>query len=238
MSQPANQFPPTHWSLIAAARDGSERDAAAALDALCRAYWQPLYAFARRRGVLQDEAPDCVQEFLSDFIERGDLIRSSPERGRFRSFLMAAFQNFLVSRQRREMAQKRGGKVNFIALDDLAKEEQWQAAAAGTPAEQLFDRRWAEEIMARTLRRVEGDYERAGSGEMFTAMRPALFGEKTEGLAFLAQRFGITPGGVGAAVFRLRGKFRTVLRDEVSQTVAEPQEVDEEIQYLLTLLAQ
>jgi len=80
MSQPTNQFPPTQWSVIASARDGSERDAAAGLDALCRAYWQPLYAFARRRGSPQDEAPDCVQEFLSDFIARGDLIRSSPER--------------------------------------------------------------------------------------------------------------------------------------------------------------
>lgn len=237
MSTPAPLFPPTQWSLIVAARDGGEAEAARALDKLCRAYWQPLYAFARRRGETADEAPDCVQDFLSHFIERGDLIRSTPERGRFRSFLLTAFQNHLVSLRRRQMAVKRGGGVNFIALEDLAREEQWQTAMAGAGPEQAFDRRWAEEILRRAVGRVDADYRRAGNEALYLALRPALFGEPLESQETLARRFGMTVGGAGAAVFRMRAKFRSILRDEVSQTIAEPQELDGEIQYLLTLLA-
>jgi RNA polymerase sigma factor (sigma-70 family) len=237
MPSPPDHFPPTQWSLIAAAREGTETDAAAALNALCQAYWQPLYAFARRNGAAQDEAPDFVQAFLADFIDRGDLIRSTPERGRFRSFLLAAFQNYLVSQKRRQLAAKRGGRINFIALDDLAREEQWQVAVADTSPERAFDLRWAEQTMSRAMDRVAGDYRRAGTVAMFEALKPALFGEKTAGLQELAARFGITPGGMGAAVFRLRAKFRAILRDEISQTVAAPEEVDSEMHYLLTLLA-
>jgi DNA-directed RNA polymerase specialized sigma24 family protein len=237
MPQPAENFPPTQWSLIAAAREGSEADAASALNTLCHAYWQPLYVFARRRGVPPDEAPDFVQEFLSDFIERGILIRSDPQRGRFRSFLLTAFQNYLTTQRRKQLSEKRGGRVDFVELGEVMREEEWQAGMSDAEPERAFDLRWAEAVMHRAMNRVQGDYERAGNKEIFDAMRPALFGEKIENLKTLGRRFGMTTGGAGAAVFRLRTKFRTVLRDEVGQTVAEQQEVDGEIHYLLSLLA-
>ncbi len=238
-TQPAETFPPTHWSLIAAARDGTERDAAAALDALCRTYWQPLYAFARRRGVPQDNAADAVQGFLSDFIERGDLLRSNPQKGRFRSFLLTAFQNHLVSELRREQAQKRGGDITFVALDDMLREEAWhQKSEAGLGPEQAYDMRWAEETMRRALANVEESYRRGGKMEAFLALRPALLGELAEDVDAVARSLGITVGGVGAAVFRLRAKFREALRVEISQTVASKEELEDEVRYLIKLLAQ
>lgn len=239
MSSADELFPPTHWSLIAAAREGSGADSAAALNSLCRAYWQPLYAFARRRGVTQDNAADVVQGFLSEFIGRGDLVRSDPQKGRFRSYLLSAFQNYLVSELRREKAQKRGGGHTFVALEDREREEAWhQQSAQGMGPEQAYDVRWAQETMRRALAKVENDYRRGGNVASFNALRPALTGEMAEDLGSVGRSLGITAGGVGAAVFRLRAKFREALRFEVSQTVAAPEEIEEEVRYLVTLLAQ
>ena len=236
MPDPSPHFPDTHWSLIVHAREGTETEAAAALDQLCRAYWTPLYAFARKWGIHQDTAPDVVQEFLSRFIDRGDLVRSNPERGRFRSYMLKSFQNFLVSAQRRGTAEKRGGKITFLALEDTMHEERWQAPPGS--AEQAFDRRWAEETMARAMARVAADYARAGQEPLFLAMRPSLMGEAMEDMATLGGRFGLTAGAAASAVFRLKGKIREALRYEVGRTVVSESELDPEIRYLLTLLAQ
>ena len=237
MSLPADQFPPTQWSLIVAARDGDEAGAARALDQLCRAYWQPLYAFARRWGATADAAPDCVQDFLAHFGARGDFTRSTPERGRFRSFLLTAFQNHLTSAHRREQAAKRGGGIDFIALEDLAREEQWQTGVTEAGPEQAYDLRWAEATMTRAMSRMETDYTRAGHEALFTALRPVLTGEQTEQVAVVGSRFGLAPGAARAAVFRMRAKFRDALRSEVQETVTGPEDLAEEVRYLLTLLA-
>ena len=236
MTKPTSSFPDTHWSLIVNVRDGTEAQAAEALDRLCRAYWPPLYAFARKWGVEADSAADAVQEFLAHFISRGDLRRPSPELGRFRSFLLAAFQNHLVSEHRRKTAQKRGGKVIFISLEDAVREERWLAHAGS--AEQAFDLRWAEETMERALAQVGADFERAGNAAIFHALRPTLCGGEVEDMAAAGARVGLSAGAMRSAVFRVRAKFREALRSEVSQTVARAEEVEDEIRYLLTLLAQ
>jgi hypothetical protein len=151
--------------------------------------------------------------------------------------LLAAFQNHLNGAYRREKTQKRGGKVTFIALEDSEREERWQeGASASAGPEEAYDLRWAEETMRRALAGVEEDYRRAGNEELFHALRPALTGEKQEDLASLGQRFGLTAGGAGSAVFRLRARFCEALRHEVSQTVVDHQEVDGEMRYLVTLL--
>lgn len=238
MDSPGRVFPPTQWSLIVAARDAGGEAAEMALDRLCRAYWTPLYAYARRWGADLEAAADHVQEFLSQFVGRGDLVRASPNLGKFRSFLLTAFQNHLNSAYRRAKAQKRGGDVTFIAIEDSEREERWQektGAAAGP--EEAFDLRWAEETMRRALSRVEEDYRRAGNEELFVALRPAITGERKEDLASLGRQFGLSAGAAGSAVFRLRARFREALRHEVSQTVADPEEVPEEMRYLVTLLA-
>lgn len=237
MSEPA-AFPPTRWSLIAAARGGTEVEARDALDRLCRLYWTPLYAYARRWGAAQDAAPDLVQTFLSRFIERGDLIRSDPQKGRFRSFLLGAFQNFLTSDLRREQAQKRGGSFTFVPMGETGREEEWHSGAAqGLGPEEAFDRRWAEEVMGRAIARLETDYRRAGQENTFAVLRPVLAGAPLEDTATLGRRLRMTPGGAGSALHRVRARFRDALLTEVRETVAEPQEADGELRYLLALLA-
>ncbi|MFN0126734.1 MAG: RNA polymerase sigma factor [Verrucomicrobiales bacterium] len=237
---PANHdqsFPATRWSLILhAGADGAEKSGRA-LDELCRTYWRPLYAYARWWGAPQQESPDLVQGFLAAFVSRGDLIRPSPEKGRFRAYLLAAFQNYLVSEKRREQAEKRGGGLTFLSLDEVRSEELWRDhAAAGIDPREAYDRRWAEEAMRQALARVEGDYRRAGSEAACEVLLPALM-NRSEDFAALGERMGVSAGGARSAMHRLRQKLREALRAEVAETVVTPDEVDDEMRYLLDLLA-
>src|SRR5215203_1803710 len=89
-------FPATQWSVVIHASKGSESQARAALESLCRQYWYPLYAFVRRQGRAHHEAEDCTQEFLARLLATGGVARARPERGRFRNFLLGALRNFLL----------------------------------------------------------------------------------------------------------------------------------------------
>ena len=233
----AESFPATHWSIITAAREGNGAEATAALDSLCRTYWRPLYAYARWWGAPREEAPDLVQGFLGHFIARGDLIRSDPEKGRFRSYLLGAFQNHLVSERRREQAAKRGGGRTFLSLEDAQQEEEWRGGAvADMGPQEAYDRRWAEEVLRQAMARVESDYRRAGSDSTCSVLLPALM-DRSDDFASLGERLGVSAGGARSAMHRMRQKLREALRGEIAETVATPQEVDDEMRYLLELLA-
>ncbi|HWB03679.1 MAG TPA: sigma-70 family RNA polymerase sigma factor [Verrucomicrobiales bacterium] len=237
MPNSIQEFPATRWSLISQVRTGSEAEAGAALDKLCHTYWRPLYAFARWWGAPPETAPDLVQGFLSSFIERGDLIRSSPEKGRFRAFLLAAFKNHLISARRREQAEKRGGGLIFVALEDACGEEKWRAAIEQEIGpEEAYDRRWAEEVMIQAMAQVENDYRRAGNETVFAVLKPALTGGGDD-FASLGSRIGLSAGGARSAMHRMRQKLREALRGEIAQTVATPQDLEDEMRYLLGLLA-
>jgi len=237
MSAEAAEFPATRWSLILQVRRGDERAAEAALDKLCRTYWRPLYAYARWWGASQEEAPDMVQGFLGSFIARGDINRSEPAKGRFRAYLLGAFQNHLVSERRKEQAAKRGGGCTFLSLEDAQSEESWRArAGAEMGPEEAYDLRWAEEVLREALARVEHDYQRAGSEKTYAALLPALL-SRGDDFAAMGQRLGVSAGGARSAMHRMRQKLREALRMEVAETVANPQDLEEESRYLLELLA-
>ena len=103
------QFQPTRWSLVVLAARGDAPGAAAALEELCRAYWYPLYVFARRRGLAPEHAADVTQDFFLRLIERNSLGNADPARGRFRTFLLGAMSHVIDDDARRAGAQKRGG---------------------------------------------------------------------------------------------------------------------------------
>src|SRR5690242_10100339 len=116
-------FATTRWSAVLAARGGGSPEAKAALDWLCRAYWYPLYAYVRRCGYQPEEAQDLTQAFFERFIEKDYLHQVAREKGRFRSFLLAALKHFLSDQQDKARAQKRGGRVEFVSLDLAPAEE-------------------------------------------------------------------------------------------------------------------
>jgi RNA polymerase sigma-70 factor (ECF subfamily) len=227
-------FDTTRWSVIAAAR-GSDPDAArAALSTLCEAYWYPLYAFIRRWGADADAARDLTQAFFASILERRDIEQVRPERGRFRTFLLASLKHFLLNEAARERAAKRGGGVvpMPLAFDEAENRYAFEPIDAATP-ESLYERRWALTLVDRVIGAVQARWQQAGRGEEFNVLKASLLGEgPAGGYAAAAQRLGSTEGAIKVAVHRLRKTFRTDLRAAIAETVSDPADVDEELKYL------
>lgn len=222
---------------------GDEVAAHAALTQLCQIYWRPIFAFVCRRGHQLSDAQDLTQDFFM-MILQGDLLqRASPERGRFRSLLLAALQNFLVDAHTRRTAKKRGGEMQFITWDD------WMAEAPSRlrlplqafdrwPAERLFDVRWAATVVERALFRLREECEARGRRRVFDTLCSTLSAEREEiSYQTLGKRLGVAEPTVKRLIYELRRRFRELLRDEVSKTVEKQEEVDDELRYLCAALA-
>lgn len=231
-------FTNTHWSRVRLAADPNEKTRAAeALEYLCRRYWYPLYVYVRRCGHDPDEAQDLTQEFFSQLLQRQDVARADQNKGRFRSFLLAALKHFLCSEWRKTRTIKRGGAYTFFSLDGLGAEERYryEPASDSTP-EILYDRRWALTLFDRALARLEEEWKNAGKEQQYAVFRTFLFcppGEVKYGPA--AAHLGMSTGAAAAAVFRFRQRCSELIRDEVAQTVTTAEELEEDLRYLFSL---
>jgi RNA polymerase sigma-70 factor (ECF subfamily) len=227
-------FRTTHWSVVLAAGRADSAAAREALERLCRAYWYPLYAYVRRRGCSPEDAEDVTQGFFAQLLARQDLATVSPEKGRFRTFLLAALGHYLANEWRRAHRQKRGGGAAVVALDALSAEERYRCepVTAETP-ERLYDRRWAAAVMEQALAALREDYARTGRAELFERLKPALTGA-AGGLARaeLAVQLGISVGAVDVALHRLRRRYGEFIRTIIADTVSRPEDVDAEIREL------
>ncbi len=236
-------FPSTHWSVVlAAGRSQTEPEIAqAALAELCQTYWSPLYSFVRSRGYSVHDAQDLTQSFFAYLIERKIYARVDRQKGRFRSFLLASLKNFLADASDRERTLKRGGGQNFLPLhEEQVKEAESLFQTHGTMSseDQIFDRSWAEALVAAGLERVSADYKDESKEKLFNELRIFLAGgaEPLPAYAELAIRLGMTESTLRSHVTRLRGRYREVLRAEVRRTVDTEAEVDEELHELLRVL--
>lgn len=244
-----SRFHTTQWSLIAAlpgrTEDRDQAQARAALEHLCATYWRPLYTFARCRGSSPDEAQDLTQAFLTRVIETGGLVGATPDRGRFRSYLLGAMKHFMAHARDRERAQKRGGKHTFRTgdLDALEAHVEFQIAGAsqgdpGDPtqdADRAFDRDWAHETTACALRVLADEWASRGKIDEFEAFRPVLTGEGPPRVD-LAASLGMTENAVSVAVHRLRQRYAALVRESVARTVADEADIDDEMRYLIGVL--
>jgi len=242
---PGESLPPsfttTRWSVILrAAGGGTDSERIAALDALCRAYWYPLYAFLRRSGRDPADAEDLVQGFLVRLLDGsllGHISASAP--GRFRAFLLTALKNFATDAYRAANALKRGGDTELIPLETALAEEKWQleADSAGSP-ELAYDRAWANATLAAAQARLRAEHERAGKLPLFEALWPLLSGGGTAaGHEEIAPRLGLSPGAVATAATRLRERYAEAIRAEISHCVGSDAEVDDELNHLLGLFS-
>jgi RNA polymerase sigma-70 factor (ECF subfamily) len=204
---------------------------------LCGIYWYPLYAFIRRQGHDAHEAEDLTQEFFARLLARHDLAAITPEKGTFRSYLLAAVKHFLANEYDRAHAQKRGGGQRVIALDALAADARWrQEPAHNLTPERLFERRWALTVLEHVLGRLEAESRAAGRSPWFDALKESLAGGGESTYAQLGARLGASAGAVKVAAHRLRRRYRQLLREEIAHTVADPAQIDDEIRYLLSCL--
>lgn len=222
------------------AAGGGERSshAEAALAELCQAYWFPLYAYVRRRGHDAHQAEDLTQEFFLQLLAKDSLADVDRRKGKFRAFLLAAMKHFMANQHDRRQAKKRGGGQVILSLDAMKADSRYRLEPSHeqTP-ERLFERQWAIAVLDRVLIRVKEEQKLEGKTALFERLKPFLTaGRSSGGYAQAARELGMTEGAVKVAVHRLRRQYRRLLRDEIAQTVACPEEIDEEISYLLDCL--
>lgn len=235
----AGRFVTTHWSVVLAAGRKSSPQALEALGRLCQTYWYPVYAYLRREGCSPHDAQDLTQEFFARFIARDYLADVRPERGRFRSFLLAALKHFLANERDRLRARKRGGGRPLLPLDARDAETRFALEPADLASpDRLYERRWALTVLEGVLGRLKQEYAQAGKAHLFEALKGALAAGRG-GLPYaeVARRLGSTEEAVKVAVHRLRKRYRELLRAEIAQTVAGPKEVEDEIRHLLAVLS-
>jgi RNA polymerase sigma-70 factor (ECF subfamily) len=230
-------FATTRWSLVAAAGDPAAPRAREALADLCRAYWFPVYAYARRRGHDHHAAQDLTQGFFARLLEKNDLAAADRTRGRFRSFLLTACQHFLANQHDHDTAKKRGGGRAHVPIDCTGADSRttFEPAADDDP-ERVFDREWALGLLDRAVGELRAEYAASGRAKLFDALKDALAGGADVPYAEKARELGMTEGAVKVAVHRLRQRYRDRLRGLIADTVATPEEVDDEIRDLFAAL--
>jgi RNA polymerase sigma-70 factor (ECF subfamily) len=234
------QFASTQWSVVLAARDGDPARAREALAALCGTYWRPLYLYARHCGRSSEDAQDLTQGFFAHLMEKESLRHVDPGLGKFRAFLLASLKNYMTNERRRDSAQKRGGAVNLVSLEDVSGAEALIAVADGslTP-ERQYERNWALAVLGRVTAQLEAEFNRAGKARIFEALKPYLTGDREMRYAEPAAVLRMSEVTVRVAVHRMRGRFRDLLQEEVARTLADPGDagaVEQELRFLLAAL--
>ncbi len=232
-------FAATHWSLVLAAGRDSTPAARAALEKLCRTYWPPLYSFARRSGLAPADAQDLTQGFFLQLLERDFLAGVDPAKGKFRSFLLASLKHYLSNERDRARAQKRGGGRAPVSIDAQDAEGRYliEPADPMTP-EKLYERRWALTVIDQALARLQNEYAASGRGAIFEKLKGELTSTAARPPhAEIGRELGLTPGAVKVAAHRLRQRFGEMLRAEIAETVARPEDIEEEIQHLFQALS-
>ena len=233
------QFTTTRWSVILTAGGEDMEQAERALAELCRAYWYPLYAYARRQGADEHDAQDLTQSFFESIIRRNDLTKVHPKKGRFRSWLLNCMKHFMLNEWKKARRLKRGGQYNIVSLDADEAEERYRREPADTlSADRIFERRWALTVIENALDRLESEYESAGKGDLFQLLKNTITGDDEKvRYAEIAEQVGLSEGGVKTAVHRLRKRQRELIRAAVMETVSTASEADEELRHLMGVLS-
>ncbi len=232
-------FPHTRWSLVLAATRKDAPESAGALEALCCAYWYPLYAYVRHCGQSPHDAQDLTQEFFCRLLEKHWLDSADREKGKLRTFLIVALKKFMSNEWRRASAQRRGGGQSQVPFDAEFAESRYAADHSATlAADETFDKQWALTLLDLTVNRLRTEFTAAGKPGDFETLKGCLMAERGAiDYAAVAKRLEVNEGAARVAVHRLRKRFREVYREEISQTLADGADLDGELRHLAAALA-
>jgi RNA polymerase sigma-70 factor (ECF subfamily) len=232
-------FATTHWTVVLAAGRSDSRQAAVALEELCRTYWYPLYAYVRRHGHSREDAEDLTQGFFARLLEKNYLEGVTSDKGKFRAFLLVALKRFLANEWDRANSQKRGGGVAPLSLDWQDAETRYQINPAhNLSPDKLYDRAWAVVVLERVITRLRDESGTEGKAALYEQLKTYLMVGRNEiPYARAATELKMSEGAVRVAVHRLRRRYRELLREEITQTLANPAQADEEMNALFSALA-
>jgi RNA polymerase sigma-70 factor (ECF subfamily) len=232
-------FATTHWSIVLSAGRSDSIHVRDSLEALCRTYWHPLYSFIRRKGFSPADAQDLTQDFFTRLIEKDWQADLDRKKGKFRSFLLASLCHFLSNEIDKSKAQKRGGGRIFISIDGESAETRYRLEPShAISAEKLFERNWAMTLLDEAMNRLRSEYVAAGREILFDTLKDTLTrGKGSQPYTELAVQLSMSESAIKVAVHRLRQRYRKVLRDEIAETVSTPDDVDDELRYLFSVLS-
>jgi RNA polymerase sigma-70 factor (ECF subfamily) len=217
---------------------GDSPQATAALETLARAYWYPLYVYIRRKGHSPQDSEDLTQAFFARLLEHGYLQLADRNQGRFRTFLLTSLKNFLYNEWKRDSCEKRGGSQGILSLDAATAETRLASEPhVEQPPDSLYDRGWAATLLERALTSLRSEFEQSGKLKLFERLKILAWGDGS-GLSYseIGAQLNMTEGAVKVSVHRLRQRYGELLRAEVAQTVSTPDEVNEELRYLLSVI--
>jgi RNA polymerase sigma-70 factor (ECF subfamily) len=224
--------------VVLAARQGHSPESEAALEAICRAYWYPLYAYVRRCGQAPHDAQDLTQEFFCRLLAKRWLDSADREKGKLRTFLIVALKNFMSKEWRRASAQRRGGGRSQAPFDTALAESRYAADRQALAPEDIFDQQWALTLLDLTVNRLRGEFAAAGKPGDFDALKGCLMAAPgAMDYPGVSARLGLSEGAARVAVHRLRKRFRQIYREEISQTLAEGADLEAELRHLAAALA-
>jgi len=242
--QRPDRFLTTRWSVILSCADseGGEQKTRKALAELCKIYWRPVFAFICRQGYSVPDAQDLTQDFFVMVLKGQLLQRADRNRGRFRSLVLKALQDFLRNAEAKRHTRKRGGDVQFVSWDEWMAEAPshlsipTQDSESWSP-ERIFDVRWAATVVERALRRLGDECEKRGRRRVFDVLSVCLTAEREDVCyAKFSKTLGLSEVALKSLVHRLRGRYRGLLREEVARTVEKPDEIEDELRYLFSAL--
>lgn len=233
-----DEFRSTQWSQVIAAGHDSSPESRRALENLCEVYWFPLYAYARRRVASVDEAQDLTQAFFAELLEKNVVGTASPERGKFRAYLLTAFKNFLSKQWEKGRALKRGGGRVSIPLDFANADSNLRIEPTdGMTPEQFYDQQWTLALLGQILEKLRKEFDSKGKGDQFERLKGFIVGNLAgTTYAQVAEELGTTEAAAKKAASRMRQRYRELLRQEIEQTTSGPDEVDDEIRNLFKTL--
>ena len=232
-------FPTSHWTLVQTVQQGGEKEAALALDELCKAYWYPIYAFLRRSGHGDHDAEDLTQAFFQELISDETLLAARQDSGKLRTLLLAMLMRLLSNHTRDKNALKRGGGAAHVSLDELNAEGRYAHEPADLrDPESIFSHAWAEDLVAAVREKLRQKFAATGREQTFILLQPYLLWDKEPpAQRDIARHLGTSEAAARVLIFRLRHKFRELLRREVAKTVLSPEKVADELLWLQNTLA-
>jgi DNA-directed RNA polymerase specialized sigma24 family protein len=237
-SEEPRVFPQTHWSLVLAATRKDAPGSEAALEALCRAYWYPLYAYVRGCEQSPHDAQDLTQEYFCRLLEKRWLDSADREKGKLRTFLVVTLKKFMSNEWRRASAQRRGGGKTRVPFDTEFAESRYATDNHSLAADEAFDKQWAMTLLDLTVTRLQAEFTAAGKLDNFEALKTCLMSAHGAiDYSTLAARLSVNEGTARVAVHRLRKRFREIYREEISQTLSDNADLDGELRHLAAALA-
>jgi len=231
-------FATTRWTRVIATR-GESPNARAALSDLCAAYYEPVVKFLRARFRNDDQARELAHAFFEQLLKKNNLAQASPERGRFRSYLLGAVKHFAADFHEKEFASKRGKQHEHVSIGEGTDTSPGidPPEPDAKPLEIEFDKQWALTLLDRAIKQLEAEQRDAGKIDQFESLKPWLSGGGTGSQADVAGKLGMNEGAVKVAIHRLRKRFREIVKSEIAQTVPVSSDVQGELQYLMQVIS-